>query len=489
MKHQLHGAGRISAILTAFLLAGTLAACGQKDKSSTAPDESGTAAVSQTGEPGDSTGENPSQSGGEDDPSGGDSTGENQQQGGEQQGGEQQGGEAQQNPSGGEDAPAKTDAKSGNGGSSKTTTAASGGSSSGSRTTAKTNSGSGSGGNTVSTPNDDDPDLDPTDEEKPTKYINLTGSSARFSGDGIAVSGSKITISKGGHYEISGTLDNGQIYIETDKKKVKLLLNNCSITNKSGAAIYCQQAKKVTLESLPGTTSTISDGGTHDEDKGAVFSEDTVVLKGEGTINIKGVYAHGVKSDDDIRVDGGTVNITATKSCLYANDAIEINGGTLFCDGGTNGIKTSKPESMITVNGGSSIMIGGERDEKGAISSAGTFTVTGGSLWAIGNSSTLPDAATTANMLILTFSNSQAANSAVQVTSGSSPIFAMTSPHPYRYVFYAGTNLQSNATYSVRYGGSLSGAKNYVTNGSGYSGGSDGGSFKADRKVATHNIS
>ena len=132
MKHQLHGAGRISAILTAFLLAGTLAACGQKDKSSTVPDESGTAAVSQTGEPGDSTGENPSQGSGEDDPSGGDSTGENQQQGGEQQGGEQQGGEAQQNPSGGEDAPAKTDAKSGNGGSSKTTTAASGGRSSGS---------------------------------------------------------------------------------------------------------------------------------------------------------------------------------------------------------------------------------------------------------------------------------------------------------------------------------------------------------------------
>ncbi len=483
MKHRLSGVRRISALLTAFLLAGTLAACGQKNSSNTAPDTSGSTAADQTGEAPDSTGENPSQ-GGEDNPSGGDST-----DGGEQKGGEDDPSGGEDDPSGGgEDKPAKTEAQpGGNGGSSKTTAKNDSGSST--KTTAKTGSGGSGGGNTSSTAKDDDPDLDPTDEEKPTKYINLTGSSARFSGDGIAVSGSKITISKGGHYEISGTLDNGQIYIETDKKKVKLMLNNCSITNKSGAAIYCQQAKKVTLESLPGTTSTISDGGTHDEDKGAVFSEDTVVLKGEGTINIKGVYAHGVKSDDDIRVNGGTVNITATKSCLYANDAIEINGGTLFCDGGTNGIKTSKPESMITVNGGSSIMIGGERDEKGAISSAGTFTVTGGSLWAIGNSSTLPDAATTANMLILTFSNSQAANSAVQVTSGSSPIFAMTSPHPYKYVFYAGTNLQSNATYSVRYGGSLSGAKNYVTNGSGYSGGSDGGSFKADRKVATHNIS
>lgn len=477
MKHRLSGVRRISALLTAFLLAGTLAACGQKNSSQTVPDESGSVSVDQTGETPDVTDDNQSQ-GGEDDPSGGDGTEE-------QKGGED-------DPSGsGEDGTAKTDASGGNGGSSARTTAKQSGGSGSTKTTAKTSSGGSGSGNTVSTPADDDPDLDPADEVKPTKYISLTGNSAKFSGEGIAVSGSKITISKGGHYEISGTLDNGQIYIETDKKKVKLMLNNCSITNKAGAAIYCMQAKKLTLESLPGTTNTISDGGTHDDDKGAVFSEDQVNLKGEGTINIKGVYAHGIKCDDDIHVNGGTVNITATKSCLMANDAIEINGGTLFCDGGTNGIKTSKPESTITVNGGSSILIGGEREEKGAVYSAGTFAVTGGSLWAIGNSTTTLDASTTANVLVLTFANSQAANSAVQVISDGSPVFGITSPHPFKNIIYAGTNLLSNASYTVKYGGSISGGttKNYVTTGGSYSGGSDGGTFTASKKVTTHSVS
>ncbi|MBQ5335056.1 MAG: carbohydrate-binding domain-containing protein [Oscillospiraceae bacterium] len=481
MKHHLHGVRRVSALLTAFLLACTLTACGQKEPGDTNTSD-GPAVTDQTGDTPDSTGENPSQGGEDnpDDPSGGEdnpSGGEDNPSGGED------------NPSGGEDTPAKTDSQGGGSGSTKTTAKQSGGSGS-TQTTAKQSGGSGgSSGSTVKIPDDDDPDLDPVDEPKPIKYITLTGSSAKFSGDGISVNGSKIIISKGGHYEISGTLENGQIYIETEKKKVKLMLNNCSITNKSGAAIYCQQAKKVTLESMPGTVSSISDGGTHDEDKGAVFSEDNVILKGEGTINITGVYAHGIKCDDEIHVNAGTVNIKSTKSCLMANDSIEINGGNLFCDGGTNGIKTSKPESIIVINGGSSILIGGEREEKGALYSEGTFTMNGGSLWAIGNSSTSPDAATTANILVLNFANPQAANTAVQVTSGGNTLFGITSPHPYNSIFYAGPNLLSNANCTVKYGGNISGGstRNYVITGGSYSGGSTS-DFKASGKVSVCSI-
>lgn len=331
---------------------------------------------------------------------------------------------------------------------------------------------------------DEDSDLDKQDEEKPTKYIYLEGKSGKYDGEGISISGSKITISKGGHYEISGTLDNGQIYIMTDKKKVKLMLNNCSITNKSGAAIYCMQAKKVTLESLPGTTNYISDGGTHDDDKGAVFSEDTVVLKGEGVINITGVYAHGIQSDDDIKVNGGTVNITAAKSCLHSNDGIEINAGTLYCNGGTNGIKT---DGYITVTGGTSTFIGGEREDKGAVYCDGSFTITGGTFYAIGNTFTSPDASTTtANIIGLTFANAQAANTAVCVKSGANTIFTLSSPNAYKSVVFAGPNLLKNATYTVTYGASVTGAKNYV--GGTVSGGKDGGSFTAGNTVTFQNI-
>ncbi len=146
-----------------------------------------------------------------------------------------------------------------------------------------------------SSKDNDDDDNDAEDVEKPTKYIYLKDTTAQYSGEGITVKGGLITIAKGGTYEISGTLSNGQIFIQTDKKKVKLHLNGASITNKAGAAINCQAAKKLTIKTLPGTVNYLEDGGTHDEDKGTVFSEDTVSIKGEGELNITANYAHGIQ--------------------------------------------------------------------------------------------------------------------------------------------------------------------------------------------------
>lgn len=338
------------------------------------------------------------------------------------------------------------------------------------------------------TQNVEDPDdSDPEDEVKPTKYIYLEDTTAKYSGEGINVKGGLITISKGGTYEITGTLSNGQILINTDKKKVKLHLNGASITNKAGSAINCQCAKKLTLNSLAGSVNYLEDGGVHDEDKGTVFSEDTVQIKGEGELNIKANYAHGVQSDDDIIVNGGILNIEATKSCLHSNDGIEINAGVNYCYGGTNGIKT---DGYINITGGSSIFIGGVREEKGAIYCDGSLSVTGGSFWAIGNTCTAPDASTTtANVIGLMFANAQPAGSLVNVTSGNNGVFTMTSPNNYKYVIYSGPELLMNAEYSVNYGGSTDGnGDHFVYYGGSYTPGKDGGSFTAGNAVTFYTV-
>ena len=330
----------------------------------------------------------------------------------------------------------------------------------------------------------DDPDDNP---DEVIKYIYLEGTSAKYAGEGIFVQGGTITISAGGSYQISGELTDGQIVVNTDKKKVKLLLDNAKIKNKSGAAICCLNAKKTTIKTLPDTVNYLEDGGDHDEDKGVIFSEDTVQLSGEGTLNIKANYAHGVQSDDDIRVNGGKINITAVKSCLHSNDGIEINGGTLFCDGGTNGIKT---DGYITITGGSSVFMGGEREEKGAIYCDGVFSVTDGEFWAIGNTFTKPDAAlTTANVLGIVFTNPQQGGTCVSVNRGSNEVFTMSSPRQFKYVVYSGPNLLKNAEYSVSYGGTVSGDKSKaVCTGQGYSGGTDGGSFTCGETITFYSI-
>ncbi len=316
---------------------------------------------------------------------------------------------------------------------------------------------------------------------KESKYIYLQDTTAQYSGTGIMVDGSTVTITKGGTYVISGTL-NGCIQVLTEDKKVYLELDNAHINNATGAALNVQQAKRISITTLKGTTNSFTDGGVHEETRGAIFTNDTIELNGEGVLNITANYAHGIRSDDDIILNSGTVNIKSTKSGFHCNDGIEINGGKLFCDAGTNGIKTS---GYITITGGESVFIGGNREEKGAIHCDGVFTYNGGTFYAIGNLCAVPDAATSvANAVAIEFTNLFGPNRAVNVKADGKDILTMTSPNNFKYVVFGGAGLTSAGTYSVSAGGTLTGtATNYIAAPGAYSGGNAYVDFAASGTV------
>lgn len=304
---------------------------------------------------------------------------------------------------------------------------------------------------------------------KEKKYIYLKNDTAQYSGTGIVVDGNTVTITKGGTYVISGTL-NGSVQVLTDEKKVYLELNNANIHNSDGAALDVQQVKRITITTLKGTTNSFTDGGEHSETRGAIFTNDTIELDGEGVLNITANYAHGIRSDDDIIMNGGTVNITSVKSGFHCNDGIEINGGKLFCDAGTNGVKT---DGYVTITGGESIFIGGNREEKGAIYCDGAFTYSGGTFYAIGNMCAVPSTtASTANAVVIAFSNLLDANRAVNVKANGKDVLSITSPNQFRYVVFGGSGLTTTGTYSVSVGGSLTGSvTHYLATPGAYQGG------------------
>ena len=72
-----------------------------------------------------------------------------------------------------------------------------------------------------------------------------------------------LNITKAGTYHITGTIENGSITINVgDEDIVKLILDNVSVTNQNGSAIYVENADKVIITLADGTTNTITDGGT-----------------------------------------------------------------------------------------------------------------------------------------------------------------------------------------------------------------------------------
>ena len=187
-------------------------------------------------------------------------------------------------------------------------------------------------------------------------------------------------IKTGGTFTFTGSIDNGKIEVDTTEP-VKIILDNVSITNPSGAAIKCKEGTKVTIE-LVGTNTLVStDKGSAEEDPANVISSDgdlTFIGGGSATVssNDKGIHADG-----KIVIDGGTFKITGTEGIEATN--IVINGGDINIEATDDGINASQKSTNYSVafemNGGNVTIAMGPGDTD-AIDSNGDIYINGGTL-------------------------------------------------------------------------------------------------------------
>ena len=244
----------------------------------------------------------------------------------------------------------------------------------------------------------DDPD--PVTE---TIYIHLNGNSVSVEGDNsgyTAVEGSKVTISHSGTYYIDGTLDDGQINVNipdetVDAETVKLFLNGVNITGRSAPAILITNAENTSVNLVDGTENTISDGDTAYVDAtGAVSGEAVIEAKddltikggdlGTGILNLTANTQDGIVCNNDIKINGGVINVNTLNSTDKTNGingktSLTVKAGTLTVDAEGDGIKSGKGNVAIT--GGSTTIKAGND----AVQSETTIDISAGTLVAGGD--------------------------------------------------------------------------------------------------------
>lgn len=148
-------------------------------------------------------------------------------------------------------------------------------------------------------------------------------------------------ITKGGSYTITG-IYKGMISIDT-RDSVSLVLNNASIENSTGPAIYGKNCAKLTIETAQGSENTLTDGVSYSsEGKGCIFANDDIVLQGNGVLNVKGNYNHGIVSDDGVDIEKGTININSAGDGIHANDDITLKDGNVVIVSKEDGIQAEK---------------------------------------------------------------------------------------------------------------------------------------------------
>ncbi|WP_111707321.1 carbohydrate-binding domain-containing protein [Lutibacter citreus] len=167
-----------------------------------------------------------------------------------------------------------------------------------------------------------------------TVKITLNGSLIIVDGDGATVNGSKVTINTAGNYEITGTLNDGQIKVDTgDEETVRLILNGIDVTNTSSAPLYISNAEKTIIILKENTTNYLTDTNNYvfeegeDEPNATLFSDDNLTIYGEGTLIINANYNDGIASKDGLLIASGFLNVSAVDDGIRGKDYMVIKDG------------------------------------------------------------------------------------------------------------------------------------------------------------------
>ncbi|MFZ3070306.1 MAG: carbohydrate-binding domain-containing protein [Anaerolineaceae bacterium] len=178
--------------------------------------------------------------------------------------------------------------------------------------------------------------------------ISLNGTSISTSGAGVDVNGSTAVITSPGTYRLSGSLDNGQILVNTESEEtVRLILDGVSISNSSSATINIEKAGKVVLILADGTQNVLSDAQTYtyapmdvDEPNAALFSKANLTIYGGGSLTVSGNYNDAISSKDGLIIKNAILSVTAVDDGIRGKDYLVLENAVLNVTSGGDGLKS-----------------------------------------------------------------------------------------------------------------------------------------------------
>lgn len=261
-------------------------------------------------------------------------------------------------------------------------------------------------------------------------YIYLRDSNTTIDGDGVTFENNVLTITKGGTYQISGTLSDGQIYINsTDtQNKVKLYLDSVNVYCSTSAPLFVESSPRETVLILAQNSENVfSDNAncTTAQDApnyatAAIYSKDDLQIEGSGILTVKGNFDKGIFTKDDLQLRGGTINITSVADGLKGKDSLEISDGiiNITCDGDAISTSNEQDDGDILITGGTMNL----NCKLDAIAAVGSLEITAGTINAVTAGGSSEDMSDLADKLPMGFAHSgrPGENSSEQVSSAPS---------------------------------------------------------------------
>lgn len=199
------------------------------------------------------------------------------------------------------------------------------------------------------------------------------------------VSGSKVTITSPGTYNIKGTLTDGQIIVDVKADtNVYLIMDGVNIKCLKSAPLFISKARKVVIILKKGTENVLTDGTVYvtddnGEPNAALFGNSYITITGEGSLNVTSNYKDGISTDDGLVIKSGTISVSAVDDGLRGKDYLIIHDGNITINSKGDGLKSDNAVDntlgYITIDKGTINIIASAGD---AINSQTNLTINGG---------------------------------------------------------------------------------------------------------------
>lgn len=194
---------------------------------------------------------------------------------------------------------------------------------------------------------------------------------------------STLKITEGGIYNLTGTISDGNIYIDT-KDNVKLILNGVTINSSDGPAINIENANVVYIELANGTVNYLIDTETYSDSNinGTLFSKGDLIIGGDGKLVIDSNYEDGIVSKDNLKIISGEFEIESVDDGIRGKDSVVIMNGNFKINASGDAIKSTNDTDYnlgyILINDGTydlETKLDGIQAETDLVINNGTFNI------------------------------------------------------------------------------------------------------------------
>ncbi len=314
----------------------------------------------------------------------------------------------------------------------------------------------------------------------------------------VAINGKIATISASGSYIVDGSITEGQLLVNVpditaDANAVEVTLNSVTMTNSTMPCIYSQSADKLKLN-VTGENNLTDNATAVSATPGCIYAltDLTVTKSSTGTLNITSSMNNGIDCNEDLNLNGGTVNVNtdvddlSDADAIKARETVSIDGATVIVDSSADAIKSGKRNveiisgsveakagndaiqaaTSIDISGGT-VVAGGDRGFR--LDDAGLLNITGGDIIAtatdyqltdsVSSAATIDMSGSTQTVVFLDYAAEQTKNQAVTLKNGGTTVYEMTANKKFSYVIASSQSL-TNGTYNLYTGGVQQGHTN-----------------------------